>query len=228
MKPKNLKCPFTWKDRRPVIHDHILYVPEYYQEHEKYTFPGWESPDVFGRAAPIEVEYCTGNGAWIVEKAIAYPDRNWVAVEIQFERVRKIWSKIHNFNLKNLFIVCGEGLTFTRYYVPDHSFSAAYVNFPDPWPKDKHAKNRILQEPFLTEMARALKPGSIATIATDHVEYSRQIIEGMNANPLWESCYPDPYFVREFEGYGSSFFEALWRERGIPVHYMQYATQGKR
>src|ERR1700723_523011 len=107
MRPKNLKCPFTWKTRRPMIHDRVLYVPEYYDKHSEFVFPGWENPEVFERAAPIEAEYCAGNGAWIVEKATRHPERNWVAVEIQFDRVRKIWSKVQNLGLKNLFIVCG-------------------------------------------------------------------------------------------------------------------------
>ncbi len=205
-----------------MICDHVLYVPEYYDRHQEYTFPGWESPEVFGREAPIEVEYCTGNGAWIAERALAHPDRNWVAVEIQFDRVRKIWSKIHNLNLKNLFIVCGDGLAFTKYYAPSESFSSLYVNFPDPWPKEKHAKNRLLREPFLTEMARASKLGAIATIVTDHADYMTQVVSGMQASPAWQPCFPEPHYVTEFEGYGTSYFDALWREQGIKIHYMQF------
>lgn len=227
MKPKNLKCPFTWKTRHPMIHDHILYVPEYYQGHQEYVFPGWESPEVFGRKALIEIEYCAGNGAWIVEKALKYPERNWVAVEIQFERVRKIWSKIHNFCIKNLFIVCGEGLTYTQFYVPDHSFHAVYVNFPDPWPKEKHSKNRLLKEPFFTELSRTAEKGAVTTIVTDHVDYTRQITEAMLANPSWKPLFSDPYFIHHLEGYGSSYFDDLWKEQGLPIHYMQYLNKGK-
>jgi tRNA (guanine-N7-)-methyltransferase len=225
MNPKKLKCPFTWKERRPMVHDHILYVPEYYNGHQEFVFPGWDSPEIFGRNAPIEVEYCTGNGAWIVEKALAHPEHNWVAVELQFERVRKIWSKIYNFELNNLFIVCGEGLTFSQFYAPPDSFSAVYVNFPDPWPKEKHAKNRILKEPFLSELARVSKPGAIATIVTDHIEYRQQVVSGMLANSLWQPCYPDPYYINAFDGYGTSYFDALWREQQVQVHYMQFVNR---
>lgn len=227
MKPKNLKCPFSWEQRRPQIHDRILYVPEYYDKHSDYVFPGWSSPEVFGREAPVEVEYCAGNGAWIVEKALAHPERNWVAVEIQFERVRKIWSKIYNFNLKNLFIICGEALTFTHFYAPVHSFSAAYVNFPDPWPKAKHAKNRLLKEPFLSEMSRVLMPGGLATIVTDHRGYLQQVADAMLASPMWESRFPPPYYVTDLEGYGTSYFDALWREQKVPIHYLQFFNKGK-
>ncbi len=228
MRPKNLKCPFTWKTRHPVIQDHILYVPEYYNLHHEYEFPGWSHPSVFEREAPVEVEYCSGNGAWIVEKAMAHPDRNFVAVEIQFERVRKIWSKIHNFNLKNLFIVCGEALTYTRYYVPTNSFSNVYVNFPDPWPKEKHAKNRLLKEPFFEEIARASTSNAIATIVTDHADYMHQITDGMLASPSWKPRFPAPYYVTDYKDYGTSYFDSLWRERGITIHYMQFLNSRQR
>jgi tRNA (guanine-N7-)-methyltransferase len=205
-----------------MICDHVLYVPEYYDRHQDYVFPGWASTEVFGREAPIEVEYCAGNGAWIVEKALAYPHKNWVAVEIQFERARKIWSKVHNLNLKNLFIICGEALTFTRYYVPSNSLDAIYVNFPDPWPKKRHAKNRLLKEPFLSEMARASAPEATATIVTDHAEYMQQIAAAMQASQHWEPRFKDYCYITDYKGYGTSYFEALWREQGIPIYYMQY------
>lgn len=209
-----------------MIHDRVLYVPEYYDKHTEFVFPGWESPEIFERAASIEAEYCSGNGAWIVEKAIRHPERNWVAIEIQFDRVRKIWSKVQNLGLKNLFIVCGEGLTFTKYYVPPRSFSGTYVNFPDPWPKDRHAKKRLLQEPFFTEISRVSTLGAIATVATDHPGYTHQIIEAMLNNPLWEPLFPPPHYVTEFEGYGASYFEELWRTQGAPLHYIQFANRG--
>lgn len=227
MNPKNFKCPFTWVERRPLIHDRVLFVPEYYDRHQEWIFPGWESPEVFGRKAPIEVEYCTGNGAWIIEKARANPDRNWVAVEVQFERVRKIWSKMRNENLTNLFIVCGEALTFTRFYVPDNSFSMIYVNFPDPWPKDKHAKKRLLQGQFISEMARVTAPGGTATIATDHPVYTAQICAEMTAHPSWSPLFEHPYYITQWEDYGSSYFEQLWREQGVTIHYMQFCKEGK-
>jgi tRNA (guanine-N7-)-methyltransferase len=224
MKPKNLKPPLTWEQRRPLIHDRILFVPQYYDQHHEWSFPGWEHPEIFGRSAPIEVEYCSGNGLWIIEKALAHPERNWVAVERQFERVRKIWSKRHNLSLTNLFIVCGEALTFMRFYVPNRSFAAVYINFPDPWPKEKHAKNRLLQEPFITQMARASAFGAKATIVTDHFDYTTQITQAMLTNPLWNPCFPKPYFVTEWENYGTSYFDALWREQGLAVYYMQYSN----
>jgi tRNA (guanine-N7-)-methyltransferase len=222
MKPKDLKFPLKWEERRPLIQNKVFFVPQCYDYHHEWPFPGWESQEVFGRKAPIEIEYCSGNGLWIVEKARAYPDHNWIAVERQFDRVRKIWSKMRNFCLSNLFIVCGEALTFTQFYVPDRSFTAIYVNFPDPWPKGKHAKNRLLQEPFVTQMARASALEASVIIVTDHLEYATQINTAMLGNHVWDSCFQAPYFVTEWENYGTSYFDALWREQGLKIYYMQY------
>lgn len=227
MKPKNFKCPLTWEERRPLIHDRVLFVPQYYDRHHEWSFPGWESTEIFGRFAPIEIEYCAGNGAWIIEKARANPDRNWVAVELQFERVRKIWSKMRNEGLANLFIVSGEALTFTRHYVPDKSFSAVYINFPDPWPKEKHTKKRLLQEPFISEMARTTAPGGTATIVTDHPVYTAQISQAMVANAAWSPLFEPPYYVTKWENYGTSYFDELWREQGLQIHYLQFCKEFK-
>lgn len=228
MKPKHLKFPFAWEERKPTITDGVLFVPDYYQLHDQWQFPAWEDVQVFGRKAPIHIEYCTGNGAWIIEKALQHPELNWVAVEWRFERVRKIWSKMRNCKLSNLFIVCGEAQVFTKYYVPNASFDGVYVNFPDPWPKEKHAKNRLFQQPFIAEMARTCAPGAKATVATDHVEFRDQICTEMNAHPDWSSVFPAPFYVSEWENYGASYFDQLWREKGLAINYMQFLRGAQR
>lgn len=225
MKPKQMKSPFSWKERRPAISDSVLYVPAHYDKHHEFCFPGWESKEVFGRNAPLHMEICAGNGDWIVAQAQKYPDENWVAVEIQFDRVRKIWSKKHNQGLKNLFIVCGEGYTFLRHYVAKEAFSAIYVNFPDPWPKKKHEKKRLLSLLFLQELARIGKKGAMLTIVTDHVDYSLQTLSYLNALAAWSPCYPPPYYVTEYPDYGTSYFESLFRLQGMEIRYMQYRLE---
>ncbi len=208
-----------------MICDRILYVPEYYADHRNYSFPGWSSPEVFGRQAPVSVEYCSGNGAWIVEKALSHPEQDWVAVEIQFERVRKIWSKARNLNLQNLFIVCGEGLTFTCDYAPARSFCAVYVNFPDPWPKARHAKNRLLSPSFFAKLSTACLWSAPLTIVTDHLGYTQDITGAMKTDPLWTPVFPSPHYLIGCKNYGTSAFETLFRSQGKPIHYMQYQNR---
>ena len=104
MKAKDLKPPFDWNSRRVLIHDRIWYSPLRHENEEEFSFPGWNSPELFENDNPVHVEYCSGNGAWIVDKAVNFPEVNWVAVEMKFPRVSKIWAKIKTLNLKNLIV----------------------------------------------------------------------------------------------------------------------------
>ena len=227
MKPKDLKVPFVWEERHVLLKDQVFYVPNYYDKYETYTFPGWSDPQLFGNDRPVHIEYCSGNGAWIAEKAKADPGSNWVALEKRFDRVRKIWAKKQNFQLDNLVIVHGEALAVSQLYFPDHSATGIYVNFPDPWPKDRHAKHRIIQAPFVKEMARLLCENGEATLVTDDATYSEQMVREMRACPQFESFYPDPYYSTEFSGYGTSWFEDLWREQGRVIHYHRFRQHAK-
>src|SRR6185437_14908688 len=103
MKPKHLKFPYRWEDRRPLLADQVLFIPDHYQAHDSWVFPGWKA--IFGNSHPVILEYCAGNGTWIVEKAKTSLEHNWVAVEWRFDRVQKIWSKIKNEGLSNLLVV---------------------------------------------------------------------------------------------------------------------------
>lgn len=222
MKASDLKFPYQWEERRPELKDKVLFVPSHYDKHQEWKFPQWEDPLLFGKKGKVIIEYCSGNGSWVIQKALLSPKDHWVAIEKKFERVRKIWSKLHNQGLHNLFVVCGEALTFTRYYLPTESVDEIYINFPDPWPKLKHAKHRLIQQPFTLELCRILKKGGRALFVTDHEGYSQQMIKEMLDTPGLKSCFPPPYFKTEMENYGTSYFDALWRQKGKTIHYHQF------
>lgn len=226
MKPKDLKSPYCWDERRPHLADGVLFVPAYFDRHEEFPFPGWESEQVFGRRAPVMVELCSGNGRWIIDRAKAAPELNWVAVEIRFDRVRKIWSKARNEGLSNLFVVCGEAMLTCDSYFPSASVSELFVNFPDPWPKKRHAKNRLVKEGFAERVDRILTPEGKVTLVTDDVDYSDQMVEVMGAAKAFLSALPIPHFVHEWPGYGSSWFEELWRQKGRAIRYHCFHKQG--
>lgn len=222
MKPEDLKSPFSWKDRSILIKDRILYVPSHYYNFDSFSFPGWNQSTIFSKQQPIKIEYCSGNGAWIASKAISEPSVNWVAIEIQFERVRKIWSKLKNHGLENLFIMCGEGYCITHQYFPSESVQEVFLNFPDPWPKNYHAKHRIVQLPFIQEICRILKKEGIFTLVTDDERYSKIMIQVLKKCEGFTSVFPDPYYVEELTGYGTSYFEDLWRQQGKTIYYHQF------
>lgn len=225
MKSLTLKCPFTWKERHVTIHDRVWYIPLNCENYHEFKFDGWSNPDVFLNNNPIKIEYCSGNGEWIAARARQEANVNWVAVDLNFDRVKKIWKKIKQLPLNNLMIVCGDGRTLTEYYVPEASVQEVYINFPDPWPKQRHAKHRIVEEEFVKNVHRILKPGGIFTIATDDQDYSTLTINILNKCEGFESCHPAPYYTHELPNYGSSYFEDLWRRKGKVIYYHQFCKK---
>jgi len=219
MKPKDFRAPFTFAERRVLLRDQVLCIPANYSDWDSYTFPGWQA--IFGNENPVHIEYCSGNGSWIVDRAKRNPNQNWVAVEKRYDRVAKIWSKIQNQGLTNLLCIWGEAETATRVYLPKDSVSTIYINFPDPWPRKRHHKHRLMKVSFVEEMRRILLPGGQLTLVTDDAEYSDFATQELLQSPL-NSLHADPYYIRELEGYGTSYFEELWREKGREIRYHQW------
>jgi tRNA (guanine-N7-)-methyltransferase len=216
-----LHYPFKWKDRKVLWHEKVLFVPD---RLEVYTFPEFLIESLFGNSNPLHVEYCSGNGAWVIAKALENPEINWIAVEKKFDRVSKIWSKMQKLQLKNLLIVCGEGLNTTQNYFPDQSIAQVFVNFPDPWPKKRHWKHRIIQQPFLIEMNRVLTKNGKVTFVTDDVDYREIMTTELQLSAKFTPLNADPYYVTTLPGYGSSFFEELWRAKGKEIYYHQWVS----
>ncbi len=227
MKPEDLKPPFHKKEQRILVHDRVWYVPEQYACLADFSFPGWNHSLFFENNQPICLEYCSGNGAWIAAKAQSQKDYNWVAIERKFDRVRKVWSKIKNFELSNLMVICGEGHQVTSHYIPNGSVYSVFINFPDPWPKKRHAKHRIVQLSFIQEISRILQPGGMLTIVTDDNMYSQLIINVLQEVKDFESIFCDPFYVTDYPSYGSSYFEDLWRQKGKNILYHAFRKLGR-
>lgn len=209
MKPKDLKPPFSWKERYVLFEGGVLYVPERLS-YDELELPHFDS-----------IEYCSGNGDWIIEKAEESPDIQWLAVEKRFDRVRKIWSKRENRGLTNLTIACGKAETITEHFLAPGSARRIYINFPDPWPKDRHAKHRIFQQPFIEQMARILRPEGELICATDDVDYSGQILNEVLGSNRFISLF-DPPIQSQWPGYGGSYFRDLWERLGRQIAFFRF------
>lgn len=219
MRPQDLQSPFRSKERQVLVEDGIWYIPPGCEKDSDFQFPGWSDSIFFGKDLPLCIEYCSGNGHWIAAKAKENPACHWIAVEYDFDRARKIWSKVKNEQLSNLFIVCGEGFAMTHRYIPSQSIRSIFINFPDPWPKRRHAKFRLIQIPFIQEICRILQPEGELTMVTDDEKSSDEFIDLMQRFTSFQSVYSAPYFVSTFPNYGFSSFDQLWREQGKTIRY---------
>jgi tRNA (guanine-N7-)-methyltransferase len=216
---KDLIIPFTWDERRPAFLERFFYLPKKLEHRELRI--DWAAPEVFGNSNPVCIELCSGNGQWVGERAKERPDLNWVAVDHDFGRARKIWLKAFRENIPNLYPVCAEGTVFLRHYVRPKSVMQSFVNFPDPWPKLRHAKHRIIQKPFLDALSTALQDGGMATFVTDDASYKDQMIRELGRAP-WIPVLPAPHYHTDWSAYGDSYFANLWQKRGRTIYYVQH------
>ena len=205
------------KEKVPFIEEHIFYLPE--KESVSFSFPGWNNSQTFAQKQPLHVEYCSGNGKWIVAQALLQPTINWIAVEKKLPRVRKIWAKMRNAGVSNLLIVWGEAFQFTQSYLLDGSIEKIYINFPDPWPKNRHAGHRLMQKPFVKELARTLEPKGELFFVTDDPAYSEWTLRVMEQTGDFAPLFPYPHYLHAYPGYGSSYFEEFWRAKGKEIRY---------
>ena len=219
VRPKDITPPFPKKTPLVMIHDRVWYMAPL-ADGSAFIFPGWQ--ELFSSPGEVRIEYCSGNGAWIVEKAKAHPDVNWLAVEKRFDRARKIWSKIKNEALENLVVAFAEGLALTSQYIPSSSVSTIYVNFPDPWPKTRHAKHRIASPLLFQEAARVLQPDGRLVFVTDDEPYSELFVKIAAAQAQLVCAIPPPGYAEPPEGYGTSFFDALFRGQGKRIFYHEF------
>lgn len=209
---KDLIIPFDWENRRPICLDRFFYVPSSYE----YT-P--ENIPFFDNSQEIMLEYCSGNGQWILEKAASFPHLNWIAVEKKFERARKIWRRMKALSLQNLFVVCSEALVFSRFYAP--LIKKAFINFPDPWPKRRHAKHRLVQRPFIEALLRILPEEGEVHTATDDQKYADQMIQEFEKSKSWKLLF----FSKDLDHYGDSFFKHLWESMGREIYYTRFVRR---
>jgi len=132
---------------------------------------------LFGNERPVEMELGAGDGSFLLNHAEANPGINFVGVERLLGRLRKIDRKGRRRGLANVRAIRLEAAYVLEWMVPAGSLSAIHVYFPDPWPKRRHWKRRMVNLRFTEIAARALAPGGRLYVRTDHESYFQQMSE---------------------------------------------------
>lgn len=140
-----------------------------------------ESPidlaELFGRDAPTVLEIGFGNGETLVEQAAASPDRDFIGIEVHEPGVGHCLLKAEEAGIHNLRVVAHDGIEVLGNQVPANSLARVNLYFPDPWPKKRHHKRRIVQPAFLKLVADRLAEDGTLNIATDWANYAEHIDE---------------------------------------------------
>jgi tRNA (guanine-N7-)-methyltransferase len=173
---------------------------------------------LFPRAQPLEVEPGCGDASFLVEYARRHPDRNFIGVERLFGRIRKLDRKGRRAGLTNLRGVQIESAYFLQFLLPPQSASALHIYFPDPWPKKRHHKNRLINEAFPRLARTALGPGGAVYLRTDNEDYFAQMTSVFGASGEFQRMDTPPElaelltdFEREFHARGIGTLRAAYR-----------------
>jgi tRNA (guanine-N7-)-methyltransferase len=138
---------------------------------------------LFPLAQPVHVELGSGDGSFLVQYAALHPEWNFLGVERLLGRLRKIDRKGRRANLANLRAVRIEASYFLEFLLPKKSAASLHIYFPDPWPKRKHRKHRLINERFPALAREALVPGGIVYLRTDDADYFAQMTAVFQASP---------------------------------------------
>ena len=140
--------------------------------------------EVFGRAAPKILEIGCGMGETTAVIAAAHPGNDYVGIEVHTPGVGSLLKEIATRELTNLRVVQHDAVEVVREMILPGTLAGIHIYFPDPWPKKRHHKRRLIQPPFVALLASRLAPGGYLHCATDWEEYAQQMLEVLSGEPL--------------------------------------------
>jgi tRNA (guanine-N7-)-methyltransferase len=170
----------------------------------------------FGRTGPKILEIGFGMGETTAAIAKARSGDDFLAIEVHTPGVGGLLKLIEQENLANIRIVQHDAVEVVEHMLAPRALAGAHVFFPDPWPKKRHHKRRLLQGPFVHVLAERLEPGGYLHVATDWEEYAIQILETLRAEPLLANTShdfaPRPAYrpLTKFERRGLKLGHGVW------------------
>ena len=171
---------------------------------------------VFGRSAPHILEIGFGMGETSAAIAEANPQNDYIGVEVHTPGVGSLCKLIAERRLANQRIIQHDAVEVLRDMIPEGSLDGVHIFFPDPWPKARHHKRRLIKPPLVATLARRLKPGGYIHCATDWENYAEQMLDVLSAEPSLENTAdgyaprPDYRPLTKFEQRGIRLGHGVW------------------
>lgn len=179
--------------------------------------PPLDLPRHFGRTAPMVVEIGFGMGQATADFAQAHPELNVLGLEVHPPGVGALLQLVHRAQLSNVRIVQHDAVNVLRSGIAPSSLAGVHCFFPDPWPKKRHHKRRLIQPAFVSLLAQRLTVGGYVHLATDWQPYAEQMLQVMNGEPLLVNQAANGYTPRpasrtitKFERRGLNLGHGVW------------------
>ena len=182
--------------------------------------PNWQ--DEFKNSKSINLEVGFGMGDFLVEMAVRDPNSNFVGIDFSQNGIQKLLSRINNLHLKNIRVVYGDVRKKIPLLFHDGELDTVYINFPDPWPRKRHFKRRLVKPELVKLMSRKLAPEGHIYLATDSEPYALEMLEYFNAEPLLQNKNPEPGIMKNRDHLPKTKYEKSFIYAGDEIHYLDY------
>jgi tRNA (guanine-N7-)-methyltransferase len=173
---------------------------------------------IFGRSSPIILEIGFGNGESLLAQAIDHPEYDFLGIEVHTPGIGHLLNALDQRALTNVRVIREDATRVIREAIPDGAIAGIQIFFPDPWPKTRHHKRRLIQPDLVERLARVLAPGGSLHLATDWADYAEHMLTVLEANPQLENLAgpgrywppPSPRPHTKFERRGQRLGHQSW------------------
>ncbi|MFL2948024.1 MAG: tRNA (guanosine(46)-N7)-methyltransferase TrmB [Nitrospinales bacterium] len=189
---------------------------------DSYFLDAREAPDwqrQFGNNHPLKLEIGFGMGDFLIAMAKREPNSNFVGIDFSQDGIQKLLARIHSSQLENIRVVFGDAREKLSYLFHAEELNSIYINLPDPWPKKRHIKRRLIQPELVKQITKKLAPQGRVYLATDSQTYANEILEYFNAESLLQNINGIFYERRHLP---KSKYEKSFIYAGEKINYLEY------
>jgi tRNA (guanine-N7-)-methyltransferase len=187
------------------------------------TCPDWER--IFNNQKPLKLEIGFGMGDFLIEMAIRENQSNFIGMDFTKNGTLNLLSRIKTLHLSNIRVIYGDAKKKLSTLVQDEKLESIYINFPDPWPKKRHIKLRLINPSFANLVIQKLAVKGRVYLSTDSEQYAQEILQYFNAEPLCQNMYSSG-FLESRNSLPKTKYEKSFLYAGEKTYYLEYSRLG--
>ena len=184
--------------------------------------PGPKWGDIFGNDHHLALEIGCGVGDFLVQMAALHPEWNFIALDFYNKGCLKTCKRIDKAGLSNVRVLRAEARSFIETFIKPGSLRAVIINCPDPWPKMRHRKRRLVNSIFVANLSRFMLPGGDFYFATDFADYGLDVSAFMTSQEGFENMLESDSYRHTLEGYPVSKYMRRFMDMGQLIYYVHY------